>query len=967
MQSDVGRKGGRRPIGRDCAGHIVQGWHLVRTEVAAIAILVLAAALHGAPLNLVPEPVGSGLYSALVNDSFSAVGVASADDWSFEGEVGDRVSARIEAVVGTSRPKVRLLNASGTVLFSFDGGTDGVGVMYAYRITTPGTYRLRVYTDNAISDYAMRVDLGRGLDLEVEANDTLGTANLIVPKVGAGKFDFSVAGLVPATDTAGDTFALGLAPAGSTLTATVQLPSSTLTAADLSLRLFEQRTGDRALDFNGSTYATVPHNAVFDAIETANAVTLEAWIYIRSWPQGYFLIFDKYEQTGDWGWAFAIQNGGGGISFWNGANTRATSDVTPSLNIWHHVAVVYDHAAGASAVRFYLDGALIATKASPGALLNTDGEPAYIGFSPGGGDEYSNGPISEIRLWNRALTTAEIQANYAAANLAGSETNLVGLWRFDEGSGVVGVDSSATANNAVLGGGDPTRVPGWTTGSIRPLAPVAGTSLNRTFPAEATTWLQLSAAANRGISGRYFLSGSVTDAVSLNVVSTTLPVAGGSTTDYIQSFTVTFDDELDPVQANNLANIDLRAAGPNGLFGDTDDVVYTLGSPNYVNGTVLSFAILNGPLQPGSLRLTVGLGMRDRAGNPLGATFTREFTAQLLNGFRVENQNNGTFATATSLAATGGEGAGYGGSWRDGVEYATGGANPYGVGTADFDGDGRLDLVSANYNAGTISVLKGNGDGTFGTAVTYAAPNNPFTLAVGDVNGDGKPDVVVTRINGNAVRVFLNTGAGGVLAAGVDYATGTQPHRLVLQDLNGDGRLDIATANNGANSVSVLYGNGVGAVGDGTFGAKVDFAVSGSPYAIAAGNLNGDGRVDLAVGTNGDRAVKVFNRQVDGTYLAGDVFAWGPSYGVMAVAIGDVNGDGRADLLAVQEYNTPIRRWHQQADGTLVEGAVFNQAVSLHGYSLLVQDLSGDGKPEVISGGYYNINVFENQGAGVFA
>jgi len=925
------------------------------------ALLLLGALgafrLLAAPLDLVQSPASSGYFTALVNDAFDGVGAASfADDWSFEAETGDLLNVRLEAAVGNSRPKLRLLNATNTVLVTFDGSTDGVAAMQGYRFTTPGTYRVRVYTDNQISAYGMRADLARGIDLETEANDSAVAADPVTPQVGAASFDFAAGGLIPSTDTAGDVWSLGLAPAGSQLSVTALLPSSSLTSGDVSLQLSERTLADRALDLTNTTYATIAHNSVFDAIESARALTIEAWVNIRSWPQGYYTILDKYEQTGDWGWVFGVQNGSGGLSFWSGNNVRATADITPSTGVWHHIAVTYDHAA--NQVRFYLDGQLIATKASPGVLTDTTGEPAYIGFSPSGGDEYSDGPIAELRLWNRALTTGEIQANYSTAP-TGSESGLVGLWRFDEDSGTTSADATASGNAATLGNGSGANVPGWTTGAIRPQAAVGGTSLVRSYFAPTDLWLGISASANRGISARYLLDGALTDATPLAVTALTFPSEGGATIDYIQSFTVTFDDELDPVSANVLANYDLRGAGHDATLGTGDDLVYTLASPAYASGTAITFNLADGPLQPGPARLTIGLGLKDRSGNTLASTFTRNFTVQKLGAFETENRSNNTFATATTLAA-GGIGSGFAGSYEETAPtYATGGNNPYSLDAGDLNGDGRTDLVTSNWSAGSVSVFLGQADGSFATAATYAAPNNPYRVLVRDLNSDGRADVAVTRRNGAALRVFL-ANADGTLAAGTDYTTPPGPHGLVAVDFDADGDTDLATASYEGNAVSVFLNNG-----NGTFAAAVNIAVTGGPTGLAVGDLNGDTRADLAVACYGTPATKVLYRQGDGTFTAGPEYTW--TGNVLSVAVGDLTGDGRVDLFAAQEYGSSVRQWMQQGDGTLLEAAAINLGGNAYTHVLRVADYDGDSDADLLLGRSAAAWLLENTGSGTLA
>jgi hypothetical protein len=190
------------------------------------------------------------------------------------------------------------------------------------------------------------------------------------------------------------------------------------------------------------------------------------------------------------------------------------------------------------------------------------------------------------------------------------------------------------------------------------------------------------------------------------------------------------------------------------------------------------------------------------------------------------------------------------GTFRPPVQYGAG-VVPQAIAVGDINGDGRPDLVVANDGYGNIpgkvGVLLGLGDGTFGPVKEYGAGVNPFSIALGDFNGDGNPDVVVTDETQLRVEVLLNDGQGGFYPA-VAYPTGQNPFSVAVGDVNGDGALDLVVANMADGTVSVLLGTGKGTFQTGTaYNAGLELAPSVSPQAVALGDFNGDGHPDAAV------------------------------------------------------------------------------------------------------------------------
>jgi hypothetical protein len=219
----------------------------------------------------------------------------------------------------------------------------------------------------------------------------------------------------------------------------------------------------------------------------------------------------------------------------------------------------------------------------------------------------------------------------------------------------------------------------------------------------------------------------------------------------------------------------------------------------------------------------------------------------------------------------------------------------------DLNGLGILDLAVANHNDNTIFIYQGNGDGTFKqpTAIQLPTGYNPAALAAADFNGDGHLDLVVADEGNASVSVFLGNG-DGTFQPRVDYAVGNSPVWVSTNDFNGDTVLDLAVANKQDNTISILFGTanavaaGATATGTGTFGAQTVYPAGTSPTSIAVADYNIDGLPDLAVTDQGDNAISLLLNLGGGTF--GPNFELPVGTSPVSIVTADFNGDGRPDV-----------------------------------------------------------------------
>ena len=368
-----------------------------------------------------------------------------------------------------------------------------------------------------------------------------------------------------------------------------------------------------------------------------------------------------------------------------------------------------------------------------------------------------------------------------------------------------------------------------------------------------------------------------------------------------------------------------------------------------------------------------------------------------------------TAATTTQLTVTVPDGAGYGpvrvtvnnrtaatnafflptfdgiaktitsGTMADKVDFTTG-TQPFDLAAGDLDGDGKPDLVVPNFASTTVSVFLnasttgGLNASSFTAQATLATGTSPVNVAIGDLDGDGKPDLAVANFGGTSVSVFHNTSTvtGTItFATKEDFTTASAPRSVAIEDIDGDGKLDLAVTNSGVTSVSVLRNTTIpGTIDANSFSAKEDFTAGSTPSRVAFGDINGDGKPDMAVSNQTSNTVSIFqNTSTSGTIDA-NTFAGKVDFTTetnpRTLQFVDVDGDGNLDLAVANRTSDTVSIFRNAGNTGTIDSNSLEADVPFPGaggtIGVAFGDVDGDGKPDMAVGNFDDstVSVFLN-------
>jgi hypothetical protein len=639
------------------------------------------------------------------------------------------------------------------------------------------------------------------------------------------------------------------------------------------------------------------------AYALTNSLTIEGWVRPRG--DGSIIFWRGDNRPGIDPYVLSMKHNNTVLFAITDANgNSANVETTLAYNQWIHLAATLDGASGT--MRIYTNAMLAAqtvTSVRPfGTLIAGDSPGVGIGNLNDGQNNFAFlGDIDEISLYNRALLSSEITAIYEAG-------------------------SSGKCVPALVTAGVP---------AIFNIAPTSGS--NETVVTITGTNFSTVGASNNIV---YFgaVRATVTSFTGTNL-TVTVPV--GAT---YAPITVTV----------------------NGLTAYSDQPFL----PTFP-GT--------GQINSSSLAPAVTLG----SGNGPGHTFIGDLDGDgkpdpveinAYDGSLWVYQNISTNGTLTTASFAPPVVFTFGGNVRDSLS---------GLAVADLVGDGRLDIVVANTVSNVISIFQNVSSpgsrlttNSFAPRVNIPMAGGPNSIAVGDLDRDGKPDIVVVNAHNNTISVLRNISTGGVITANsfapaVSFATPSNPNWLVVADIDGDGKPDVVTANIGDTSHGLSVFRNSSTSGNIAFDPRVDFAGLPQFCSLAIGDLDGDGKLDVAVSsfqygqsvslyrntsTPGSITTSSFGPRVDFS-----VGGWGNT-----VAIGDLDGDGKPDLAVVTQLPDHLSIFKNiSTPGNLTTSSFAARVDYPAGYNpngIVIGDLSGDGRPDIVFGDVYDntLSIHQN-------
>lgn len=296
------------------------------------------------------------------------------------------------------------------------------------------------------------------------------------------------------------------------------------------------------------------------------------------------------------------------------------------------------------------------------------------------------------------------------------------------------------------------------------------------------------------------------------------------------------------------------------------------------------------------------------------------------------------------------------------------GSSPRSVAIGDVNSDGKADMITANLSSNNISILPGNGDGTFGVKTDVAVGSYPASVALGDLDSDGDLDIVTGNENfsygSSRLSILANNGDGSFTRNDITLPHYIGAQALELKDLNADGDLDIVISGSGYGSsgqMSVLLGSN-----GSSFGTRTDYNTGYGPYSIAVGRLNQDLSFDVVTANRYSNNVSVFPGNGNGSFGTRRDFPVGSS--PESVAVGDLNGDGNSDIITANLGSQNVSVLFGDSNGNF--GVPTNYSVgNFYPLSVALGDVDNDSNLDVVvsvnrSPSANQVSVLFNDGTG---